>query len=90
MTNVQILILAWLFLVSILVIIQNRELGALGDKNGHKEPVEKRGRYKDPDYHKNYNRPTSSPSTATSVRSAGSRTASATVNSTLSLERNFG
>lgn len=56
MTNVQILILAWLFLVSILVIIQNRELGALGDKNGHKEPVEKRGRYKDPDYHKNYNR----------------------------------
>lgn len=65
MTNVQILILAWLFLVSILVIIQNRELGALGDKIGPKEPVEnpvvplkepivKRYRYKDPDYMAKY------------------------------------
>lgn len=58
MTNVQILIIAWLFLVSILVIIQNRELGALGDKIGPKEPAEepvvKRYRYKDPDYHKKY------------------------------------
>lgn len=54
MTNVQILILAWLFLVSILVIIQNRELGALGDKIGPKEPVVKRYRYKDPDYMAKY------------------------------------
>ncbi len=60
MTNVQILIIAWLFLVSILVIIQNREVGALGDKIGPKgpavEPVVKRYRYKDPDYHKKYNK----------------------------------
>ncbi len=54
MTNVQILILAWLFLVSILVIIQNRELGALGDKIVPKEPVVKRYRYKDPDYMAKY------------------------------------
>ena len=54
MTNVQILILAWLFLVSILVIIQNRELGALGDKIEPKEPVVKRYRYKDPDYMAKY------------------------------------
>lgn len=58
MTNVQILTLAWLFLVSILVIIQNRELGALGDKIAPKEPAEepvvKRYRYKDPDYRKKY------------------------------------
>lgn len=54
MTNVQILILAWLFLLSILVIIQNRELGALGDKNGPKEPVDKHDHHKDPNYRKNY------------------------------------
>lgn len=58
MTNVQILILAWLFLLSILVVIQNRELGALGDKIVPKEPVEepvvKRYRYKDPDYMAKY------------------------------------
>lgn len=56
MTNIQILILAWLLLVSILVIIQNRELDALRDKIGPKEPVVKRYRYKDPNYRKNYSK----------------------------------
>lgn len=54
--NVQIFILAWLSLVSIFLIMQERELGTLRKKVKHEDPVVKRYRYKDPDYRKKYNK----------------------------------